>query len=431
MWNTVKNINSYLSGPNLPPWNETDWHFFESESVKNAFKELNKALEPSGTITIIRFIGPYKIGKTSALNYYFRKYVQGSGVKFIFHELKQDGRDSHTKMIVQWFTQYADGKSNASTDEVSRKLWEHLKELTQCMYVLRPGRDNVLDKWQAYWNEKDNQFATVLAALRRQGALDAYWIALTIRIKDRIHSSSGNWGNFFRYLQNALNNDNLSFRSQSLVHCWKELEKCDPEGLRDVLVFWEEFEGAVPEVDAMLLNPTIFSNSKMQIRYICVGRKTYQGVQADVPNERSGSPGFEGKASSGDLVRQSIQKTIELHAFTCDEALKFVIGEGVREPFRHIPLPCQNSIPDQVGYHPALLQIMCWGILSEFYTPRDCSACWDDCLDNINDIGATLSALLTDSEREAILTANRGINQQMMQQLKEKGVVLWLNFPNS
>lgn len=428
MWNTVKSINSYLSGPDLPPWDETNWHFFETEHLKKAFDELDSALEPSKPITTIRFIGPYKIGKTSALNYYRKRVVQ-SGVKFIFHELNRDGRDSYTKMIAQWFTDYANSKSAASTDEVDKELWKQLGELTRVMYVQDSDIGQVLGGWQEYWENKDLKFAVVLKNLQRQ-RLDNLWSVFTTRIIDRTPPPARDcWENFFQNLQRALNAEtSLPFRRRYFTDCWEALKKCGAIDSNIVLVFWEEFEGDVPGVDdtSFKLDPTL---NAPKIKYICVGREPYQGVQTDVPNslnERLGSPGFEGKASPDDLQRQSTQKTIQLHAFTRDDALRFVKGEGVVLPFIHKPVPYQASIPDQVGYHPALLQIMCWGILSEFYIPAAGSnTCWDDCLEKINEIKDTISVLLDEEEKKVILNAHRtGINAQFFQRLSGKGVVL-------
>ena len=61
---------SHFAEPHLPPWEQGAWAFFGADGSRaDAIKELRRLLNPNGPLGYVCLVGPYKVGKTSVLNY--------------------------------------------------------------------------------------------------------------------------------------------------------------------------------------------------------------------------------------------------------------------------------------------------------------------------------------------------------------------------
>jgi GTPase SAR1 family protein len=363
--------NLYLSGPDLPPWdgNEKNWHYFERTEV---LKKLEDTLLDSTAISQVFLVGPYKVGKTSTINYLLQKYIN-----------RNSYRDKHWKIILV---------SQTEGDTILNITVMWCKQYIENV-MARPNSDNQI--WMRFWKLVNDM----------PGDWWDQWDELTGRLP-----------NDQRQLFDDLGRAIRAARSGNIQGWLRHFRRCLQKDTTNVmLVFLGNSELTL--ISDQFQNENL-GNNIVQVRILCEGREGDEGPSRETASERPGSPGFESQISSSEAKSLAQVRKIELHAFTCEEAKRFVTGEGIDPQFARVTFNIDTKkILDQVGYHPALLQIVCWWMVDD----KDPSGFWDRRLEEITE---HVSKLIDEKEKMAILHPERGIFPNVFNRLKGKGVIL-------
>jgi len=355
--------NLYLSGPDLPPWDERKWHYFERTEVIEKLKEI--LLDDKTAIRQVSLIGPYKIGKTSTINY-------------LIHILH---RDKHWKIIPVRQT------------DILHETVKWSKQYIENM-MARPNSDNQI--WMRFWKLVNDM----------PGDWWDQWDRLTGSIPEDDQ----------RRLLDDLRRAIKAAKERDIQDWLRHFRRCLQKDTTNVmLVFLGNSELTL--ISDQFQNENL-GNNIVQVRILCEGRAGYEGLGEETAPVRPGPSSFEVQRSPSEIKSSSQVRKIEIHAFTREEAKRFVMGDRIDPHFAGVTFSNIDEILDQVGYHPALLQIVCWWMVDD----KDLSGCWDR---RLQEISAHVSELIEDEEeKKAILDPQRGISPSVFNRLRGKGVVL-------
>lgn len=450
---------THFSGPNLDPWtktenNEENWQFFGvGGSRRLAISGLHDFVGSKRAEASLVLIGPWKVGKTSTVNYAMKNppTKKDSPEKLtpvqvtIERENKANRADLGgllSKRIVRSFIEIAQMMASESPQ---KEDWSRFIQVTEQVYLPEESKEtdsSMLTRLLAYYQNRavGKQVQKNLVAqadLVPHEKLRSLWdvLALHLGIGDAGHT-----------LEQATNMAGTSPQGaiELFAQSWVNLQSHPslPKGI--VLVFHEESpeikEGQlgqfVHDVLSSVSKQYLTESGEWRIKFVFEAREPYLGPERRRKTQSkrtSRGAGFKIRAEKADadqMKNAASERRIYLDAFTPEEAEALLTGNlyGVKEDkcpsilLRYKP----ESIFRQIGYHPGLLQIVCWELLVKKCRHTGgidadsgiCKECLERCLDEIYQ-RVKETNLLTE-EQQAI--ANNVFDPRIEDCLRGKGL---------
>ena len=441
---------SYLSGPDLMPWqmgNQNSWFFFGGNEGQSRYELLRKIQDflCDTQLQYFHLIGPYKIGKTSAIQkaLYNLRYDRNVTPALFVWINRRERTDSLGDLLKEHYLTYFCSRAEdlayrfLAKDPVKTIYWKWLGKLVGHHYrkasfsTLREELRQMAEDFQAHLQNRE---------LRRMSHLIDEALNTVNQSQGRALKNSGftplselRWElaerldktNAFQKMQNALSSieKNLARSISSYIKC-----RFDLDDVRDAKMVLIDIEFTPTELGichslAASLHTEMLGFPNVKCIFESIGYCI----------EEQGNLKFEvqHQVAVPDYLKILYEKVLPvrkcLGALSRAEAESLIEGIGVEQAgYRASRVKCKlstESIIEHVGYHPALLQHVCYRLTEEcsWLEESECEAynkCWTSYLEKIAN---HLHTLLGETEISAIRKNNLST---IAASLQAKGLLL-------